>query len=635
MPMRSNRFSAKRQQAPFVIKTRAIQDFATGDWFYEFAFLNQVGKRSTLQLVGDEANDVRAVTKALNRKGARLRDPEAWHDMIAAAIKESAGEIVHHVEKPGWQLRKDRPAWFSFGDTIIGESPAGKRYLPPRNQNNRPHRLREVGTLEDWQRRVGDVVKYSPFATISVSAAFAAPLLRAADLGSMGIHGYGAAKRGKSVALTAGGSVIGLGREEDLENWNTTTARGLELACAFNDLMMPINEGGAIKGLRKEAYTQIREFTYAYAEGKERGRHSSWSAAGARGAGTFRGIFVATAEHSVAKYATSAGVTRDDGELCRVLDFPAICESTGSIFEQLPAGVSGTIATEQLRRACRECSGVAFPPYVEYLIRCTPAGLRKRLSDTMREFMAHVRASTLDGVTRQIAREFALLFAAGRLAHEAGVWRWDQQKHLNALAQSFQLVVAGMKPIDPLPEGIKILNSKLQDIKNGDSELTSLEGQRIACRIGSGRSAKYIVHAPTFKLWFDGPSQAEAVLGWLHSEKLLRLRRSADGLGLTGDDFDGRTLRRLNRKPERSFEFQEPFPGTSRPTTAWDRLRVGATVLAAHWDKKKQDGWWPATINKVNKAEFALKWQEPGYPPFKARPKYVAILHPDFLSSGE
>jgi len=90
------------------------------------------------------------------------------------------------------------------------------------------------------------------------------------------------------------------------------------------------------------------------------------------------------------------------------------------------------------------------------------------------------------------------------------------------LAQSFQLAVAGMQPIDPLPEGIKILKSKLQDIKNGGGELTDLEGRRIACSIGSGSSATYIVHAPTFKLWFGGPSQAEAVLGWLHSEKLLR-----------------------------------------------------------------------------------------------------------------
>ena len=632
MPMRSNMFSAKRQQEPFVLKTRAVQDFATGDWFYEFAFLNQVGKRSTLQLPGDEANDVRAVTKALNRKGVRLPDdPNASRDMIVAAIKESSGEIVHHVARPGWQLRKDRSAWFSFGDTTIGEPSANRKYLPPHDQNNRPRGLRQTGTLEDWQRRVGDVVKSSPFATISVSAAFAAPLLRAADLGSMGIYGYGAAKRGKSVALTAGGSVIGLGREEDLENWNTTTARGLELACAFNDLMMPINEGGAIKGVRKEAYTQLREFTYAYAEGKERGRHSSWPAA----RGTFRGIFVATAEHSVAEYATMARVTRDDGELCRVLDFPAICESTGSIFEQLPAGVSGSTATEQLRRACRECSGVAFPPYVEHLIRCTPVGLKERVSAAMREFMAHVRTSTFEGVTRQIAREFALLYAAGRLAHEARVWRWDQQRHLNALAQSFQLVVAGMKPIDPLPEGIKILKSKLQDIKNGEGELTSPKGHRTAVRAGSGSSATYIVHVPSFKLWFDGPSQAEAVLRWLHSEKLLRLGRSTNGLELTPDDFSGRPLRKLNRKPDRSFEFRDPFPDTSRPTTAWDGLRVGATVLAAHWDKNKLDGWWPATINKVGKAEFALKWQEPGYPQFKARPKYVAILHPAFFSSGE
>lgn len=72
-------------------------------------------------------------------------------------------------------------------------------------------------------------------------------------------------------------------------------------------------------------------------------------------------------------------------------------------------------------------------------------------------------------------------------------------------------------------------------------------------------------------------------------------------------------------------------------TAAWDALRAGSVVLAADWDKNKEiDGWWPAVVTKVDRNDLGLKWRDaPDLPRFKAQPKYIAILHPDFLASGE
>jgi hypothetical protein len=80
-------------------------------------------------------------------------------------------------------------------------------------------------------------------------------------------------------------------------------------------------------------------------------------------------------------------------------------------------------------------------------------------------------------------------------------------------------------------------------------------------------------------------------------------------------------------------------PTISKPdsATARETLRVGARVLAAYWNEKREfDGFWLATIKRIEHDEYTLEWFEsPGYPPFKSRPQDVAVPHPEFRVSGK
>ena len=78
----------------------------------------------------------------------------------------------------------------------------------------------------------------------------------------------------------------------------------------------------------------------------------------------------------------------------------------------------------------------------------------------------------------------------------------------------------------------------------------------------------------------------------------------------------------------------EPPPAPPNP---WEALRVGASVLAAYWnDKKEFEGFWLATVKRIDAGEFTLEWSEaPEYPPFKTPPKNVALVHPEFRPSGK
>lgn len=73
------------------------------------------------------------------------------------------------------------------------------------------------------------------------------------------------------------------------------------------------------------------------------------------------------------------------------------------------------------------------------------------------------------------------------------------------------------------------------------------------------------------------------------------------------------------------------------PTAPWDSLRVGGTVLAAYWnDAREFEGFWLATVKRIEKGEFVLEWFEsPEYPAFKIARKHIGILHPEFNVSGK
>ena len=78
---------------------------------------------------------------------------------------------------------------------------------------------------------------------------------------------------------------------------------------------------------------------------------------------------------------------------------------------------------------------------------------------------------------------------------------------------------------------------------------------------------------------------------------------------------------------------------TAKPDSAPARetLRVGARVLAAYWNEKREfEGFWLAIVKRIEPDGYLLEWFEsPGYPPFKSRPQDIAVPHPEFRLSGK
>jgi hypothetical protein len=80
-----------------------------------------------------------------------------------------------------------------------------------------------------------------------------------------------------------------------------------------------------------------------------------------------------------------------------------------------------------------------------------------------------------------------------------------------------------------------------------------------------------------------------------------------------------------------------PASGKPDGATARETLRVGARVLAAYWNEKREfEGFWLAIIKRIDRDEYTLEWVDaPEYPAFKSRPQNIAVLHPEFRLSGK
>jgi hypothetical protein len=80
-----------------------------------------------------------------------------------------------------------------------------------------------------------------------------------------------------------------------------------------------------------------------------------------------------------------------------------------------------------------------------------------------------------------------------------------------------------------------------------------------------------------------------------------------------------------------------PTFGKPDTATARETLRVGARVLAAYWNEKREfEGFWLATVKRIDHNEYTLEWFDgPEYPAFKSRPQDIAVPHPEFRVSGK
>jgi hypothetical protein len=143
------------------------------------------------------------------------------------------------------------------------------------------------------------------------------------------------------------------------------------------------------------------------------------------------------------------------------------------------------------------------------------------------------------------------------------------------------------------------------------------------------------------------------IVGSVSSEVYRRIeehvRQAAGGPDASKPDNAAETMKPPSEQNTNIAAASAISPGPSRATlaapaidkpdgaTARETLRVGARVIAAYWnDKREFEGFWLATVKRIDHGEFTLEWfDSPEYPAFQSRPQDIAVPHPEFRVSGK
>jgi hypothetical protein len=547
-----------------------VEDEATGEAFEVFKYVRVGGRRDHLLVEREVADDAKQVRLRLRKHNAAL-SPNIVESLreVEKAIRTEPLRLLRYAASTGWLPDgKGFVATHGTIDSVVRQ----QRILPPRRLNDAQRRgPRPEGDLAGWKKEVAFPCGFSDVAITTLSAAFAAPVLKIVGRQSFGINIHGRAKSGKSVVIVVGSSVGGVGREEELPNWAATSAAVGESCRLYCDRLMPINEVGLVK--KKDAYGKIQPAIFQIAEGRERDRHSKSSFATTDDSAYYRTIFVSTAEHSFDFYARLADETRDEGEHARCTEIPAVRKGCATVIDRWPASVPFDQRTAwarklltRVRNACERHHGVALKPYIEFLMRDLQRAER-RIRAYMAEFMEGLDTTRMSGAMEHAAENFSLIYAGGCMAIDAGTLPYQKSDVLRAIERCFHdALQAVAEESDPLLRAKRILRRRLESDRIFDvkSPKDMFDARRFDGYVtNDGGRWKYVIRAASFRDWLKTEAGAVGgIVAWLAQMRCLLPRQSRSALNASRPaDWAERTFIWTDRKSTsvRSLVFYDPF----------------------------------------------------------------------------
>jgi putative DNA primase/helicase len=319
----------------------------------------------------------------------------------------------------------------------------------------------QQGDIHNWRKQVAQRCSGNPILLLSVSAAFAAPLLLKAkqqSAGGGGIHLIGKSSNGKTTALQVAASVWG--GPGYVRAWRAT-ANGLEAtAAALNDSLLVLDE------ISECDPREIGAIIYALAngQGKQRAKRNGSS----RDSFRWRTIVLSSGERTLSAHMQEAGQQVKAGQEARLLNIPATDRLYGA-FDNLHGLTDGRAFADSMKQAINQFYGVAGPEFVKKLLED-----KGNLSELYVTFCKLSGFYSSDGIENRAAGLFALIALAGEKATEYGLTGWHEGEALEAAIELFnawrEFRGQGQTETRQILQGIRYFIDR-----HGDSRFSGLE----------------------------------------------------------------------------------------------------------------------------------------------------------------
>ena len=208
---------------PALRKIANVEDGVSGRAYELFSFRKPLGRRGREMVARERAVDSTKLLETLISKNWEA--PEGDRELhVKAVISDKPASYWLCAAKIGWQA--DRRQFVLHG-SVIGDGSSQMKLKPPMWIEKVDGQLGKRGSLEGWKKGVAIPARFSTRIMMLMSCAFAAPLLSHVELQSFAVLLFGASKAGKTTALLAASSVMGIGRESDLpRTLRFSSARG-------------------------------------------------------------------------------------------------------------------------------------------------------------------------------------------------------------------------------------------------------------------------------------------------------------------------------------------------------------------------------------------------------------------------
>jgi hypothetical protein len=160
-----------------------------------------------------------------------------------------------------------------------------------------------------------------------------------------------------------------------------------------------------------------------------------------------------------------------------------------------------------------------------------------------------------------IAQNFALLYAAGCLAIEAGILRWRRQQLLHILQRQLVAVGSHMRSFRITPRTIRrILRRRVRSpaVVQRTRGTSFGPANHAGFWRWEGIDMVFCIHTTAFRRWFGDTAYCRAALRWLHQSKLLVLRNRHALPSTKSSEWAERTPRWPDGSVQRSFVFKAP-----------------------------------------------------------------------------
>jgi len=404
-------------------RTRALQGGVS--WGHLIALKTPVGTWDTLvlpaRLLAGEGREMRETLAEHGHVGPQSRaGRQGLAEYIAYATTD---QIVDVATRPGWHGDN-----FALRERIISPPKQTGKIIADMAQ--RAQYLRADGDRAAWQR-MAKLAEHNSRLAFAITAAFAAPLLRVLARKGGGVHFCGHSSRGKTILLTAAGSVWGGGGTDGfVRSWRMSDNDCEGIASEHNDLPLMLDE----MGLAKPELLDSMIYMIANGHSKQRAARDGSALPTVQ----WQSLVLSTGEHTVEIHLRTAAKMRHmpGGLAVRMPDVPISIDRDRTL-EDLCGRSCEEKLLEEIHGLAKANFGFAGPDFVERLLRDLEAH-KTSAEKLFSEIHARLCGPDDDAQVRRAAQRFALAAAAGELAASWGILPWESGASETAASICFQ-----------------------------------------------------------------------------------------------------------------------------------------------------------------------------------------------------